>query len=678
MSDLLLELFSEEIPSRMQARAREDLARLVTAGLGGAGLSFGEVTTFATPRRLTLLVKDVPPKSSDVREERKGPRVDAPEKALEGFLRSTGLTIEECEIHDDKKGQFYVAVIDKEGLPTPQIVADVVSQVIRNFPWPKAMRWGSSRLKWVRPLHSILCLYDDAPVKFMVDDVVSDDKSRGHRFMAPKSFKAKNVDDYFEELAQRFVVIDEEKRAAKILKDARALAKAKKLALVEDEALLKETAGLVEWPVVLMGSFDKDFLDVPGEVLTAAMKSHQKCFSLRKGKALANRFILVSNLEASDGGEAIVAGNERVIRARLSDAKFFWDNDKGRPLDELLPKLDEIVFHAKLGTVGERVKRLVALGGHIAPLVGADRAETLDAARYAKADLVSETVYEAPEMQGIAGRYLALGEGKSEAVAAAIEDHYKPQGPSDAVPSEPVAIAVALAEKIEILTGFWSIDEKPTGSKDPYALRRAALGVIRIIVENNLRLHLKDLFESARPGFAEGDDLMGFFADRLKVYLRDKGARHDLIDAVFALEDQDDLLMIVRRVEALGAFLETEDGATLLAGVKRAQNILRIEEAKDKKRYAATVDAALLTSATEKNLSKAITKVAKDARARIAAEDFSGAMAAMAGLRQPVDAFFDNVVVNDDDPKVRANRLSLLAAVRDLSLDVADFTRIEG
>lgn len=678
MSDLLLELFSEEIPSRMQARARDDLARLVTKGLGEAGLSLGEVETFSTPRRLTLLIKDVPPKSSDVREERKGPRVDAPEKALEGFLRSTGLTIEECEIHDDKKGQFYVAVIDKEGRQTPEIVAEVVSNVVRNFPWPKAMRWGSSRLRWVRPLHSILCLYDDKPVKFVVDDVVSDDKSRGHRFMAPKNFKAKNVDDYFEDLAQRFVMIDEEKRAAKILKEARALARQKKLALVEDEALLAETAGLVEWPVVLMGSFDKYFLDVPGEVLTAAMKSHQKCFSLRKGEELANKFILVSNLEASDGGEAIIAGNERVIRARLSDAKFFWDNDRGRPLDELLPKLDEIVFHAKLGTVGERVKRLVALAGHIAPLVGADRAETVDAARYAKADLVSETVYEAPEMQGIAGRYLALGEGKSAAVAAAIEDHYKPQGPSDAVPGAPVSIAVALAEKIEILTGFWSIDEKPTGSKDPFALRRAALGVIRIIIENNLRLSLKTLFEAARPGFGEGDDLMSFFADRLKVYLRDKGARHDLIDAVFALEDQDDLLMIVRRVEALGEFLGTDDGATLLAGVKRAQNILRIEEAKDKKRYSAKVDAALLTSPAEKALDKAVSKVAKDARARIKAEDFAGAMSAMAGLRKPVDGFFDNVVVNDDDAKVRANRLSLLAAVRDLSLDVADFTRIEG
>lgn len=678
MSDFLLELFSEEIPSRMQRRAREDLARLVTKGLDDAGLSYDEVTSYATPRRLTLHVTGLPQKSSDVREERKGPRVDAPEKALEGFLRSTGLTIEECEIHDDKKGQFYVAVIDREGRPTPFILQEIVTDVVRNFPWPKSMRWGISRLKWVRPLHSILCLFDDKPVKFTVDGIEADNQCRGHRFLAPKSFKAKNVKDYFEDLEQRFVIIDAAKRAKIISDGAHKLAKAKKLTLVQDEALLDEVAGLVEWPVVLMGSFDKSFLDVPGEVLTATMKSHQKCFSLKKGGALTNRFILVSNLEACDGGEAITAGNERVIRARLSDAKFFWDNDKARSLESLLPKLDDIVFHAKLGTVGERVRRLIALSGEIAPLVGADRAETVEAAQFAKADLVTETVYEAPEMQGIAGRYLALAEGKSTAVAEAIEDHYKPQGPSDDVPTSPVSIAVALAEKIEILTGFWSIDEKPTGSKDPFALRRAALGVIRLILENELRLDLTALFEKARPGFDGSADLMRFFADRLKVYLRDKGARHDLIDAVFALKDQNDLLMIVRRVEALGAFLETEDGATLLAGVKRAQNILRIEEAKDKTRFNGDVKEALLTSAFEKNLHKAVMSFGETAQSAIAAEDYEAAMTSMAALRKPVDGFFENVVVNDEDPKLRNNRLNLLAAVRALSLEVADFTRIEG
>lgn len=678
MSDLLLELFSEEIPSRMQGRARQDLARLVTKGLDEAGLSYDQVTSYATPRRLTLHITGVPAKSSDVREERKGPRVDAPEKALEGFLRSTGLTLEECEIHDDKKGQFYVAVIDRQGRPTPLIVQSIITDVVRNFPWPKSMRWGTSRLKWVRPLHSILCLYDDKPVKFILDGIAADHFSYGHRFMAPKKFKAKDVADYFEDLEEHYVIIDSAKRAEMILDEARKLAKAKKLQLVEDEALLEETAGLVEWPVVLMGSFDKDFLDVPGEVLTAAMKSHQKCFSLKKGGALTNKFILVSNLAAKDDGKAIIEGNERVIRARLADAKFFWDNDKARPLESLLPKLDEIVFHAKLGTVGERVKRLVALAGAIAPLVNADRAETVEAAQLAKADLVTETVYEMPEMQGIAGRYLALAGGHSEAVAKAIEDHYKPQGPSDEVPSCPVSIAVALAEKIEILTGFWSIDEKPTGSKDPFALRRAALGVIRIILENNLRLDMPALFEKARPGFADSDELMGFFADRLKVYLRDKGARHDLIDAVYALEGQSDLLMIVRRVEALGAFLETEDGATLLAGIKRAQNILKIEEGKDKLRYEGAVKAKLLSSAFEKNLKSAIDKAGDAARAEIEAENFEGAMAAMAQLRKPVDGFFENVIVNDEDAKLRENRLNLLAAVRALALEVADFTRIEG
>lgn len=678
MSEILLELFSEEIPSRMQSRASDDLARLVTKGLEGAGLAFEKVATYSTPRRLTLHITGVPPKSSDVREERKGPRVDAPDKALEGFLRSTGLTIEECEIHDDKKGQFYVAVIDREGRPTPMILQEIITDVVRNFPWPKSMRWGASRLKWVRPLHSILCLYDNKPVKFRLDGIEADNISYGHRFMAPKKFKAKSVEDYFEDLKERYVIIDADERADMILEAARKLAKAKKLKLVEDEALLQETAGLVEWPVVLMGSFDKSFLDVPGEVLTAAMKSHQKCFSLLKGEVLTNKFILVSNLNASDDGKAIIAGNERVIRARLSDAKFFWDNDKARPLESLLPKLDDIIFHAKLGTVGERVKRLVMLSGEIAPLVGADRAEAVEAAQFAKADLVTETVYEAPEMQGIAGRYLALNEGRAEAVAGAIEDHYKPQGPSDAVPSSPVSIAVALAEKLEILTGFWSIDEKPTGSKDPFALRRAALGVIRIILENDLRIDLPALFEKARPGFEQSSDLMSFFADRLKVYLRDKGARHDLIDAVYALEGQTDLSMIVRRVEALGEFLATDDGATLLAGFKRAQNILKIEEGKDKTRYDGALNPKLFASAFETNLAKAIDTVGEKARASIETEDFTGAMAAMAGLRQPVDGFFENVIVNDEDPKIRENRLNLLAAVRGLSLKVADFTRVEG
>ncbi len=678
MAELLLELFSEEIPSRMQAKASRDLARLVGEGLTAAGLDFKEARYFAGPRRLSLVVDGVPEKSSDVRLERKGPRVDAPEKALEGFLRSTGLTLDECEIQDDKKGQFYVAVIDKEGRPAQEIIAKVVSEAVRNFPWPKAMRWGNSRLKWVRPLHSILCVFDKKTVKFLVDDVASGNRSMGHRFHDPRSFKVSSFKDYREALGERYVVLDPQDRQAIILKEAKALAKEHKLTLVEDEGLLAEAAGLVEWPVVHIGSFDKAFLDVPSEVLMAAMKKHQKCFSLKKRGRLANRFVLVSNLEAEDGGAAIVAGNERVIRARLSDAKFFWDNDLQKKLEDLLPQLEEIVFHARLGTVAERSGRMVALSQFIAPFVGADKAETMEAASLAKADLLTETVYEEPEMQGIAGRYLALHQGRAAAVANAIEAHYKPQGPSDEVPSEPVSIAVALADKFDLLTGFWAIDEKPTGSKDPFALRRAALGVIRLILENSLRLPLKDMFQAARPDFHQGDDLLDFFADRLKVYLRDQGARHDLIDAVFSLGGQDDLLMIVKRVEALGDFLKTDDGASLLAGLKRAQNILKIEEGKDKARYDGQVDEALLVLPSEKRLYKAAKSCRAQLSKQVKDEDFTGAMTALAKLRGPVDAFFEDVIVNDEDKKLRANRLELLGALRAMSLDVADFTKIEG
>lgn len=682
MSELLLELFSEEIPSRMQNKARQDLARLVTAGLKEAGLHFGEVQSFATPRRLTLLIKDVPAKSSDVREERKGPRVDAPERALEGFLRSTGLTIEECEIHDDKKGQFYMAVIDREGRSAELIIAEVVTNVVRNFPWPKSMRWGAGKLKWVRPLHSILCVLGTKAVKFQVDGIKSDNKTSGHRFLGGKPFKVKNFKDYSETLLKRHVVLEGEDRAAIILRDAKAVAKKGRFTLVDDAGLLSEAAGLVEWPVVLMGSFDKEFLDVPSEVLISTLKSHQKCFSLKKGKNLVNRFILVSNLEADDDGAEIIAGNERVIRARLSDAKFFWDNDLARPLEDLLPKLDEIVFHAKLGTVGARVTRLEGLSSHIAKEIGADQSLAAKAAKFAKADLVSETVYEAPDMQGIAGRYLALAEGMESEVALAIEDHYKPQGPTDDVPSAPVSIAVALAEKLDILTGFWVIDEKPTGSKDPFALRRAALGVIRIVLENELRLPLREMFQAVRKDFAQSaaltDDLLSFFADRLKVHLRDLGVRHDLIDAVFSLGGQDDLLMIVKRVEALRNFLETEDGANVLAGVKRAENILSIEEKKDKQKYSGKPDEALFQLAQERVLHKAIEKASKAVTKHISNEEFEDAMGEIAKLRQPIDRFFEDVIVNDEDGAQRVNRLKLLSAIREVSLSVAQFGKIEG
>ena len=678
MSELLLELFSEEIPSSMQARAGEDLARLVSKGLQDAGLSFEAVRSFAGPRRLSLVIDGLPKKSSDVREERRGPRVDAPEKALQGFLRSTGLTLEECEVQEDKKGAFYVAVIDQAGRPTSEIIAQVVGDVVRKFPWSKSMSWGASSLKWVRPLHHILCVFDGKPVKFLVEHIASGNETRGHRFMAPKPFKVKTFDEYQTGLAEQFVVLDGAEREKIILKQAKALARQSKLKLVEDQGLLREVAGLVEWPCCLMGRFDKAFLDVPGEVLIAAMKKHQKCFSLKKGNTLANHFILVANLAADDEGAKIVEGNERVIHARLSDATFFWENDLKKPLDALLPKLEDIVFHAKLGTVAERAQRLAALSRVIAPLVGADETEAEQAAKLAKADLVSETVYEAPDMQGIAGKYLALAQGQSEAVAAAIEDHYKPKGPSDQVPALPVSIAVALAEKIELLTSFWAIDEKPTGSSDPFALRRAALGVIRLVLENGLRLSLLDLFKAVRADFDAEDDLLSFFADRLKVYLRDQGARHDLIDAVFALGGQDDLLMIVKRVEALSDFLGSDDGEALLAGVKRAQNILRIEEKKDKTNFVGRVDEALLVAGPEKALYSAVQSRRKAVEGHLASEDFSGVMVEIAKLRKVVDDFFEQVIVNDPDKAVRANRLELLAAMRALSLEVADFRKIEG
>jgi glycyl-tRNA synthetase beta chain len=670
MAELLLELFSEEIPARMQARAREDLARLLGDKLREAGLEFKNIKTFATPRRLTAVIEGLPTRSPDVREERKGPRIDAPEAAVQGFLKSAGLkSVAQAEKRKDKKGDFYVAVIDKKGRPTSEVVAKAVPEIVRGFPWPKSMRWGSGNLRWVRPLHSILCLLDGKVVPFDIDGIRSGKETRGHRFMAPASFNVKNFKDYAQKLRKAFVILDGEERAARILKDARALAAKHKLTLVEDEALLAENAGLTEWPITQIGSFDESFLNVPAEVLTTSMKAHQKCFSLRrKDGKLANRFVVVANLKAKDGGKAIAAGNERVIRARLADAKFFFDQDRKVPLEQLVPKLKDIIFHEKLGNQYERVQRVWHLAREIAPLVNADPDLAERAAILAKADLVSGMVGEFPELQGVMGRYYALEQNENAAVAGAIAQHYKPLGPSDEVPREKVAIAVALADKLDTLVGFWAIDEKPTGSKDPYALRRAALGVIRIVLENGVRLPLRQ--------FAN-QDLIAFFADRLKVHLRDQGARHDLVDAVFALGG-DDLLMIVRRVEALGKFLDTEDGEHLLTGTKRAINILRIEEKKDGRSYDQAPDQALLERPEEKALAKVVDEVERAAAAAIAKEDFAGAMSAMAKLRAPVDAFFDNVTVNADDPKLRENRLRLLNRIRGTTLTVADFSKIEG
>ena len=686
MAELLLELFSEEIPARMQARAREDLARLLGNALGEAGLEFNEIKTFATPRRLTTVVEGLPARSPDIREERKGPRIDAPDAAIKGFLKSTGLaSADQAERRDDKKGAYYVALLERPGRATAEVIAEIMLELVKSFPWPKSMRWGIGRLRWVRPLQSIICLLDGKVVPFEVDGIRSGKETRGHRFMAHEPFKVRRFKDYEEKLRDAKVILDGDERARIILEGARKVAAKDGLTLLEDEALLAENRGLTEWPVVLLGSFDEEFLSVPPEVLATSMKAHQKCFSLRKKDgAIANRFIVVANLEASDKGNAIVAGNERVIRARLADAKFFFEQDRKVMLPDRVPKLKEIVFHEKLGSQYERVQRVWRLARELAPLVGADPDLAERAAILAKADLVSLMVGEFPELQGVMGRYYALDQEENEAVADAIAAHYKPLGASDDVPREPVAIAVALADKLDMLVGFWAIDEKPTGSKDPYALRRAALGVIRIVLENDLRLRLKEYllthqatakFDPAVHNLA--DRLLSFFADRLKVHLRDQGARHDLVDAVFALGG-DDLLIIVRRVEALGRFLDTEDGEHLLIGAARAINILRIEEKKDSRTYDESPDPTLFKRPEEKALAKAVDAVEKGSAAAITREDFEAAMAEMAKLRTPVDEFFDHVTVNATDPGLRANRLRLLNRIRATTLTVADFSKIEG
>jgi glycyl-tRNA synthetase beta chain len=701
MPDLLLELFSEEIPARMQAKAADDLKKMVTDALVARGIVYEGASAYATPRRLALTVHGLPARQPDVREERKGPRVGAPEGAVQGFLKSAGLaSLDQARIESDpKKGEFYVAVVEKPGRVVPDLIAEIVPEVVKTFPWPKSMHWGSGTLRWVRPLHSIICTFgpeteDPEVVHFEIEGVSVGDITKGHRFMAPAEIKVKRFDDYVAKLEAAKVVLDPARRRDIILTDARNLAFAQGLDLVEDDAVLHEAAGLVEWPVVLMGSFDESFLSVPDEAIQATIRANQKCFVVRDPRTgkLTNRFILISNIEARDGGAAIVAGNERVIRARLSDAKFFWETDQkplpgyedqGKPLDQRLAKIVQsgVVFHEKLGTQGERIERIAKLAEAIAPAAEADPAKTVRAAKLAKADLASEMVGEFPELQGLMGRYYATAQGEDASIATAVEDHWRPKGAGDAVPTDPVAIAVALADKLDTLIGFWSIDEKPTGSKDPYALRRAALGVIRVILDNQLRLPL--LATIAKAPFAAGekiaDDLLVFFADRLKVQLRDQGARHDLVDAVFGLGGQDDLLLIVRRVEALGRFLGTEDGKALLAGAKRAANILRIEEKKDGAgAYAGGADPALLAEAEEKALHAALQTAKQAAAKAVATEDFEGAMTALAQLRQPVDAFFDKILVNADDARLRLNRLKLLEEIRVATRGVADFSRIEG
>jgi glycyl-tRNA synthetase beta chain len=713
MPDLLLELFSEEIPARMQARAAEDLKALITDRLVAVGLAYEGAKAFATPRRLALAVQGVPARQPDQREEKKGPRVGAPEGAIKGFLKSAGLaSIDQAKVEKDaKRGDFYVAVIERKGRSALDVIGEIVPEVVKTFPWPKSMRWGDARLTWVRPLHSIVATFGpetEEPdiVPFSLEGIAAGNQTRGHRFLSPEPFRVKRLDDYMAKLEKAKVVLDPERRAQMILGDARNLAFAQGYELVEDAGLLAEVAGLVEWPVVLMGAFDEEFLEIPPEVIRTTIRNNQKCFVLRDPQTaeLVNRFILVANTEAEDGGVAIIAGNERVIRARLADAKFFYETDLKTKLEDRLPKFSEIIFHEKLGTQAQRIERIERLAAELAPIVGADAKKARRAARLCKADLLTEMVGEFPELQGLIGKYYAEAQGEDEAVAHACEDHYRPRGQDDLVPADPVAISVALADKLDTLLGFWGMNEKPTGSKDPYALRRSALGAIRIVLENSVRLHLRsfclqafvryDIVRSFPEGtFQRGlsviaqneelqeiatSELLEFFADRLKVQLREQGARHDLVDAVFALEGQDDLVLIVRRVEALGRFLDTEDGKNLLAGTKRAANIIRIEEKKDARDYVGRPDPQFYRLPEEWDLAKAIEAVTTEASAAVGREDFAAAMRAMAKLRPYVDAFFDKVTVNVEDKPLRENRLRLLNEIRAATRAVADFSKIEG
>lgn len=695
MTELLIEFFSEEIPARMQARAADDLKRLVTDKLAANGLTFTTAEAHSTPRRLALVVDGLPERTADVREEKKGPRVGSPEQAVAGFLKSAGLdSLDQCEQRDTGKGVFYFAVTEKKGRETAEVLAEIIPTAMAELPWPKSMRWGTGTVRWVRPLHSIIALFGGRVLDGGYDiggtqgRIAFGNTTRGHRFLAPDAFTVDSFADYKEKLRAAKVVLDREERKAKIKADAEALAAAQGLTLSPDDALLEEVAGLVEWPVVLMGSIDESFMDVPSEVLITSMRTHQKYFAVldADGK-MAPRFIVVANTETLDGGKAVVAGNERVLRARLSDAKFFWDQDRKTKLESRVPALEKITFHAKLGTVAEKVTRVQLLAAEIACAIGADSDAASRAALLCKADLVTEVVGEFPEVQGIMGRYYALGQGESADVANAIADHYKPLGPSDSCPTAPVSVAVALADKIDTLVGFFAIDEKPTGSKDPYALRRAALGVIRLVLENGLRVKLSEVFAAAHSaytvsGFAPagsvGGDLMSFFADRLKVVLREQGVRHDLVDAVFALGGEDDLVRLLARVKALQAFVGSDEGANLLAAYKRASNIVRIEEKKDGASFDQPVDAPRLAQDEEKALFAALNEASATAKPLLDAEDFTGTMAALAKLRGPVDAFFDKVTVNAEDKDLRANRLRLLTQIRTTLNAVADFSKIEG
>ena len=716
MPDLLIELFSEEIPARMQSKAADDLKSRMTNGLVEAGLTYAGAAAFSTPRRLVLRVDGLTDRSPDVKEERKGPRVDAADKAIEGFLRGAGVAREDLIERDEKKGRVFFAVIEKPGRAAAEIVADVLEDTVRNFPWPKSMRWGSGSLRWVRPLHRILCLLSSEDgsevVPLDVDGIVAGRTTEGHRFVAPGAFDVTGFDDYEAKLKRAFVVLNPAERAEAIWQDATNQAFASGLEVVEDKGLLAEVTGLVEWPVVLMGKIDDAFLDLPPEVLQTSMKEHQKFFSVRNPKTgRIERFITVANRETADHGATILAGYQKVLAARLADAKFFWENDlrvaKGEKMQPWLDAREAVTFHNKLGSVKDKVDRVGALARELAATVGADAEMTAQAASVAKADLASEMIYEFPELQGLMGRYYSEAAGLPSEVAAACEEHYSPLGPSDDVPTAPVSVAVALAEKIDTLTGFWAIDEKPTGSKDPFALRRAALGVIRLVLENNLTLPLVETLlspvranrtalwtvappkDETPPDLSDdvverecalvlANDLLSFFHDRLKVYLRDKGIRHDIIDACIAMDGNDDLALLVKRATALQEVLSTEDGENLVQGFKRANNILPQAEDKDGVEYSFGGDPKFAEDPTETALFDALAQAQAKITPAMAGQDFAAAMTAMAELRGPVDAFFEAVQVNAESEVLRRNRLNLLSSIRSTCLQVADLARIEG
>ena len=726
MADLLLELFSEEIPARMQAQAAKDLERIVVGALSDRGLMFEGAKTFAGPRRLTLALVGLPSKQPDVSEEKKGPRVNAAAKAIDGFLRSAGVTLEQCETRDDGKGAFYVAVVQRKGRATADVLAEILPECFAKLPWPKSMRWPQSTnapVRWVRPLHAILCTLDGDVVPFVFAGVASGNRTRGHRFLSNGEIEARRYDDYVRKSRDAFVIVDAEERKDIVLHEVKNKAFALGLEPIADEGLLDEVAGLAEWPVVLIGTIENQFMDVPAEILQTSMRTHQKYFSLRDPKTgqFANRFAVVANMAAADGGKTVVAGNERVLRARLSDAKFFWDQDRKTPLANRVAALAEIVFHAKAGSMLDRAHRVALIAMLLADLLKGDIEKAKRAGLLAKADLTSGVVGEFPELQGVMGRYYALHDGETPEVADAVRDHYRPLGPSDQVPTAAVSVTVALADKIDSLVTLWHAGEKPTGSKDPFALRRSALGIIRILLENKIRLNLlvpifaalelgdgqrerrfvdrldgalsnailvkgiaDDLLRAARTrtasagGNATAAEVMDFFADRLKVALREQGVRHDLIDAVFSLGGEDDIVRLVTRVTALQQFLKTEDGTNLLAGYKRAANILRIEEKKDGRSYPGEPDPALLSLPEEKTLFMDMAAGRELIAAELERERFAEAMSAMAKLRGPVDAFFDKVTVNAPDAALRTNRLQLLARLRETLHTVADYSKIEG